>query len=220
MRFVLIPVCFLIAALFVCMVERRHYVMGLILKGLASLVFVLFGILSGASGRPAAFVLIGLALGAVADVLLDLHNAVGHREICFSSGVFVFFLGHIAYFIAVLPKADQWLPCIIITLFAAGLLILFVMKQLTAPPFLLVGGCIYVTMLVLVNVSAVLRFIAGPSLSSGMFMTGALFFLTSDTILILDGFGKKGSRLSGRIALIVFYYAAQVLIALSIYPMR
>ncbi|MBQ9153803.1 MAG: hypothetical protein IJ130_08305 [Solobacterium sp.] len=54
-----------------------------------------------------------------------------------------------------------------------------------------------------------------PSLFTGIFFAGALLFLISDIVLILNTFGPE-SRFSLRITNLTLYYIGQILIAVSL----
>ena len=68
--------CLILMAAFIVAEYREKWVAGVALKGAASLCFVILGIIGSrgaADARFAGFVVAGLAVGAVADVLLNLR---------------------------------------------------------------------------------------------------------------------------------------------------
>ena len=71
----LIPLCLCLAAVFLWQEAKKNYVPAVVLKGLASLCFVILGfLLAGGSGSPMAkLITTGLLLGCIADVLLNLR---------------------------------------------------------------------------------------------------------------------------------------------------
>ena len=74
---------------------------------------------------------------------------------------------------------------------------------------------VYVGAVVLLNCVAAANLIAAPSAFSALFAAGALFFLASDVVLILNTFGSETKR-SLRVTNIMLYYVGQLLIALSL----
>ena len=67
----------------------------------------------------------------------------------------------------------------------------------------------------LMNAVAVGNLVASPSAFTIIFALGAVLFLISDIVLIINTFGKK-FRESFRILNIVLYYAGQILIGVSL----
>ena len=67
----------------------------------------------------------------------------------------------------------------------------------------------------LLNCVAIGNLITAPSVFTGLFAAGAVFFLVSDIVLILNTFGSE-TRQSLRITNISLYYIGQLLIALSL----
>lgn len=99
----------ILETLFIMQSYRRRDVASIILKTTASLLFVLLGIhctrLRGQSVY-ALYVVIGLALGMLGDLLLALrYLSKKTHDLCFVSGTLAFFAGHVLYILAVLTAA-------------------------------------------------------------------------------------------------------------------
>lgn len=95
----------ILETLFIMQSYRRRDVASIILKTTASLLFVLLGIhctrLRGQSVY-ALYVVIGLALGMLGDLLLALrYLSKKTHDLCFVSGTLAFFAGHVLYILAV-----------------------------------------------------------------------------------------------------------------------
>ena len=73
----------------------------------------------------------------------------------------------------------------------------------------------YIGAVVILNCIAAGNLAAAPSAFTGLFAAGALFFLVSDVVLILNTFGPE-TRQSLRLLNISLYYIGQLLIALSL----
>ena len=96
--------CLSLAALFIMEENRGKYVAATILKGLASLCFVIVGVMAADGGHLAKLILIGLVLGCIADILLNLRWVFKEKgTIIFLIGILVFLSGHVVYLAAVLP---------------------------------------------------------------------------------------------------------------------
>ena len=67
----------------------------------------------------------------------------------------------------------------------------------------------------ILNCVAIGNLISDPSAFTGIFAAGAVLFLISDIVLILNTFGPE-TKTSLRITNIVLYYIGQLLIALSL----
>ena len=71
----------------------------------------------------------------------------------------------------------------------------------------------------LLNCVAIGNLIVSPSAFTAVFAAGAVLFLLSDIVLILNTFGKE-TRQSLRVMNISLYYVGQLLIALSLLYLR
>jgi uncharacterized membrane protein YhhN len=187
-----------------------------ILKGLASLCFVITGILCSNGSQLAKMIILGLAIGCVADVLLNLRFVFKEKgQAVFLVGILVFLTGHIIYLAAVLPLSANWLLCVVIGIVLTAALMVWIFKQITAKKAFKIFGVVYIGAIMLLNVVAIGNLITAPSVFTRLFAGGAVLFLISDVVLILNTFGEK-TRQSLRNTNIALYYAGQLLIALSL----
>ena len=215
----MIPVillCLVLAALFLYQEGKENYVPAVILKGLASLCFVVLGLICSPGTHTARLVVIGLVLGCIADVLLNLRMVFKEKgQLIFLVGILVFLSGHILYLAAVLPMSPNWILCFSVAAVLTTLLMIWLFKQITAKPAFKIFGVFYIGAIMLLNCVAVGNLIAAPSAFTGLFAAGAVFFLVSDVVLILNTFGPETKR-SLRVTNISLYYIGQLLIALSL----
>ena len=215
-KYILIPICLVVACLFLMQEKKENYVTAVCLKGLASLCFVLLGILSSPGTPVARLIVIGLILGLIADVLLNLRYVFKEKgQLVFLVGILVFLSGHILYLAAVLPISGKWLICLIAAVILTALLMWWILSKITAKMAFKVFGVVYLGAIMLLNTVAVGNLIAAPSAFTAIFALGALLFLVSDIVLILNTFGKE-TRQSLRVTNIGLYYLGQLLIALSL----
>ena len=217
---ILILLCFVFAFLFLKQEARQKYVPAVILKGLASLCFVLIGISCFQGSAVSKLVLAGLVLGAIADVLLNLRWVFSEQgQEIFLVGIVVFLGGHILYLSAIAPLVESSLLCVICGILLTALLMIWIFKRITAKKTFKIFGVIYIGAIVLLNCFAVGNLFSAVSLDakvfSWLFAAGAVFFLVSDVVLILNTFGTN-TRQSLRNLNIGLYYIGQILIALSL----
>ena len=216
MQYGLILVCIGLVLVFLYTEKNKQYISATILKGLASVCFVLLGLLCSPGTGTARMIVYGLITGAVADVLLNLRwvfPAKGQR--IFLVGIVVFLVGHILYLAAVLPLSDRPVIGLGVSLVLTVLLLKWIFRQITAKPAFKIFGVIYIGAITLLNSVAFDNLLVNPSAFNGIFAVGALLFLVSDVVLILNTFGSEFKQ-SLRITNISLYYMGQLLIALSL----
>ena len=214
--FLLIPLCLILAGFFLWQESREKYVPAVILKGLASLCFVLLGQIYSRGTELAKLAVIGLVLGCVADVLLNLRWVFPKKgQTIFLVGILVFLSGHVLYLAAILPLCQHKLLCLLLGVVLTALLMIWIFRRITAKKAFKIFGVVYIGAIVLLNCVAFLNLIAAPSAFTGLFAAGALFFLVSDIVLILNTFGSETKK-SLRVTNIGLYYIGQILIACSL----
>ena len=217
-----LPICLLclvLVAAFLYVEVRKQYVFAAALKGAASACFVVLGFLSAglaSEPMPARFIVIGLVLGAVADVLLALRYVFPkQKQPVFLAGILVFLLGHIMYLAPIVPRCPVLLASVLVGIGATALLMYWIFGRITAEQIFKLFGIVYMGIVTILNTVAIGTMLAQPTTFSAMFVLGALLFLVSDVVLVLNTFGPR-ERLEMRIANISLYYLAQLLIALTL----
>lgn len=216
MIYALIVLCGVLAGIFLNKESKEQYVPAVILKGLASLCFVTIGVICSPGTHTAKLIVAGLIIGCVADVLLNLRMVFEEKgQPIFLVGILVFLAGHIMYLAAVLPLNQNKLICIIIGIILTALLMVWIFKRVTAKPAFKIFGVVYIGAIMMLNCVAIGNLIAEQSAFNGVFAAGAVLFLISDIVLILNTFGDEFKQ-SLRNTNISLYYAGQILIALSL----
>ena len=212
----LIPLCLALAWLFLRQESREKYVPAVLLKGLASCCFVLLGLLASPGTPLARLIVLGLVLGCAADVLLNLRWVFEKKgKLIFLVGILVFLGGHILYLAAVLPLCGNKHVIFLAGAALTALLMSWIFKRITAEKAFKIFGVVYIGAIVLLNCVAVANLLAAPSAFTGLFAAGAVFFLASDVVLILNTFGSE-TKQSLRVTNVMLYYVGQLLIALSL----
>ena len=220
MTYLLIPLCLCLAAVFLLQESKKRYVPAVVLKGLASACFVILGFLLSGGSPAAKLITAGLLLGCIADVLLNLRMVFPKKgQLIFLVGIIVFLSGHILYLIAILKGAAPWWICVIIGVILTALLMKWIFARITAKKAFKIFGIVYIGAIMLLNCLAIGNLIVSPSAFTAVFAAGAVLFLLSDIVLILNTFGKE-TRQSLRVMNISLYYLGQLLIALSLLYLR
>ena len=208
--------CLIFAALFLHQESKEKYGQAVVLKGLASLCFVILGMICSSGSPLARLVMFGLILGCIADILLNLRWVFKEKgQLIFLVGILVFLSGHVLYLAAVLPLSANWILCFAVGVVLTAGLMIWIFKQITAKKVFKIFGVFYLGAIMLLNCVAVGNLISAPSAFTGLFAAGALFFLVSDIVLILNTFGSE-TKQSLRITNISLYYIGQLFIALSL----
>ena len=217
MKIILTAACIVLAGAFILQEKQEHYVPAVILKGAASLCFVLLGVLNAPKGNPMATkIVIGLLLGMIADVLLNLRFVVKNGKPVFLVGILVFLAGHIMYLLAVFPMVQSKWIVVIAAVVLTALLMKWIFSKITAEKAFKIFGIVYIGAIVLLNCAAIFNLITAPGAFTTVFAIGAILFLISDIVLILNTFGPK-SEFRLRVTNLSLYYAGQILIAFSLF---
>lgn len=216
---ILCALCIGIVAVFLASEKKEKYVLSVFLKGAASLCFVLIGLwASKAAGgdRVAHYVMIGLILGCIADVLLNLRFVFKKLGTpVFLVGILVFLSGHILYLCALIPRCPSLWVFLVIGAVLTFLTIKWIFTKITAKKAFKIFGVFYIGAIMIMNCVAVGALLANPGAHSIVYLIGALLFLVSDVVLILNTFGGS-TKFSLRIVNISLYYLGQLMIAMSL----
>lgn len=208
-----------VQASFIAVEHRKKYVGAVCLKGTASLIFIVIGVIAFGAARDTAFarlVLIGLILGGVGDVLLNLRfvfEKMGQK--IFLAGIAAFLAGHILYLAALIPQSEDLPLCAVIGVIAAAILT-YIFKTMKVKLAFKIFGVFYIGAVVLMTAVAIGNLIAAPSAARWLYAVGAVLFTASDIVLIFNTFGSE-TKFSMRIANLSLYYLGQLLIAGSLF---
>ncbi len=209
-------ICLFFAGVFLYAEYRKKHIAAVILKGLASLCFVTLGMLGAklsGNGPAVKNITAGLILGMIADVMLNLRFAFPQiGKMIFLAGILVFLAGHVMYIIALAPMCDRLPLCAAAAVVLTALLLKWIFTRITAAKAFRIFGVFYLGAIMLMTCISWGLLFTAPSVFTRIFAAGAVMFLASDIILILNTFGSKQKE-SFRIANIVLYYIGQLLIA-------
>lgn len=193
-----------------------------VLKGTASLMFVLLGIylMPSRITMYGDFILKGLIFGMFGDILLNLRYLVPKQKAAsvFGLGVLSFIVGHVFYVFALIDLGGNniLLWALLITIIISILVILLMKKHFPfEKKYIRVFSYIYIIVVVAMFSSAIaLMIVKGYSIKYTSFLVGAFLFLVSDIFTVYYSFIEE-TRLQKALNLYT-YYLAQILIALTL----
>ena len=193
-----------------------------VLKGTASLMFVLLGIylMPSRITMYGDFILKGLIFGMFGDILLNLRYLVPKQKAAsvFGLGVLSFIVGHVFYVFALIDLGGNniLLWALLITRIIPILVILLMKKHFPfEKKYIRVFSYIYIIVVVAMFSSAIaLMIVKGYSIKYTSFLVGAFLFLVSDIFTVYYSFIEE-TRLQKALNLYT-YYLAQILIALTL----
>ena len=209
----------IIQGVFIVVEHKEDYMKALILKTSASLVFVLIGFLASKSCSDAAtakYVLIGLCFGALGDFMLNLRfviPSIGSK--IFLVGILVFLTGHVMYLVALINLSAHVALSVILGVIASALLLLWIFSKIEAKMAFKIFGVFYIGAVTLMATFAIINAVNMKSAFALVYAIGALLFLVSDVVLILNTFTKT-TKFSLRITNLSLYYLGQLMIACSL----
>ena len=226
MFYILLVFAVILASVFTIRRGTKTDAVSLLLKTVASLLFILLGLFGVLLSPVKTFPLLavaGLVCGLIGDIFLDLKFVYPQDEDLHTfSGFGAFMLGHLFYISFMLftygpSLAGAGIAC------GAGILVGIVIFATPKLMKLNYGkyrsiSSIYAGLLVFVTVYALcLELMTGHSLAKLLFFLGLVLFLLSDLILSQIYFGNEKNTTINKILNHATYYAGQILIASSLW---
>ncbi len=210
----------IIQALFIKTEHEENYRKAVFLKGLASFMFVMVGVLAWikyADHSLVKTIVAGLLFGMAGDILLNLRFVFPENgKKIFLTGILAFLIGHILYLKAIIPlNSGVFVPALIGAVIAAVLLG-YIFKTMEVNIAYKIFGIFYLGAVIIMTCIAISNALEAPDVFRLMYAVGAVFFTLSDIVLIFNTFGKT-TKFSLRITNLSLYYIGQVLIALSLH---
>ena len=193
-----------------------------VLKGTASLMFVLLGIylMPSRITMYVDFILKGLIFGMFGDILLNLRYLVPKQKAAsvFGLGVLSFIVGHGFYISALVDLGGTGilLWTLLFTIVISAIVIILMKKHIPIEKkYVRVFCYIYIVVVVTMLSAAIsLMLVKGYSFKYTSFLVGALLFLISDIFTVYFSFIKETNL--QRTLNLYTYYLAQILIALTL----
>lgn len=188
---------------------------GILLKALASGVFVLVGLINLIYSiklkikHKFSFILFfGLIFAMMGDIIL---------EIQFIFGALLFAVGHIFFFVSYCTLMDIKVRdfCYGLAIFIPSMLVIIFVPIFSYPNLLMEIICVVYALIISLMVGkSISNYVQQKSLLNLIIVIGSVLFFLSDLMLLLNVFGDI--NVAGIICL-VLYYPAEFLLAYSIY---
>lgn len=182
---------------------------------LISLVFYFYGQSKGLDSKTRMMMSIALVFSLSGDILLMFDE---HSNIYFMLGLVSFLLAHIFYCVVFLRKRNSKIkPLELIAILSIyGLGFFYLLKDSLND--LLIPVIVYMIVILIMVITAYLRYKRVPEKSFILVFFGALLFIISDTILAMDKFYRP-IPFSG-VYIMLTYAIAQYFIVLGILKQR
>ncbi len=205
---------------FIKIEHEEKYVPAVVLKGSASLMFVLLGLgayVTFPGLVHVKYIFFGLIFGMLGDILLNLRFVfVKNGQKVFLIGIVAFLIGHILYLLALIPKAVNLSLCVIIGVILAAGLLAYIFKTMDVKKAFKIFGVIYLGAVIIMTVIAI-GIAFGGETAAIIYAIGAVLFTASDIVLIFNTFSGGETKFSLRITNLSLYYLGQILIACSLF---
>ena len=216
-------------ALFLCEKIRKYSVKETMIKSIASLLFItlaVYGYYNSGHHPFGIFVIVALVFGLLGDIWLDFKYVFPEQSKSFTyAGFIVFGLGHILYIsgMVVTFMGENWWWTLLIAA-GTGLLGLLGVMLVEKPMKLKYGNykwiCLLYSFFLFAMVGTTIVVTASHSfqvLPFNLLFAGGVLFAISDLILSGTYFGEGKDKPVDIITNAVTYYAAQYLIAFSLF---
>lgn len=205
---------------FIAVEHKEKYVAADILKGLASLAFVIIGIMLYVtkSTNPLGLkIMIGLIFGMLGDILLNLRFILKKNgQKAFLIGILMFLIGHVLYLMALVSQATNFLVDAVIGAVLAAALLTYIFKTMEVKIAFKIFGIFYLGAVIIMTVTALHIAITTGAVRDIVYAVGAVLFTASDIVLIFNTFSGV-TKFSLRITNLSLYYVGQLLIAASLF---
>ena len=209
-----------IVSLFMLAFYKNTQIKALVLKGVASLCFVILGAITCFSGELSPtklMIFIALIFGLVGDEVIHLCQIFpSHDSLAFIGGGLFFLVGHLLYIPALLMLGGaNWIAIIVSFVIMVAISLLYEKQRRFLKGEMKIPLALYLGIVTFMGAVAVGSFFGRLTLGTGLFAVGGVLFTLSDNILFAYKLGEKPKFLQNTL-LHVAYYSAQLLIAWSI----
>lgn len=202
----------------------KNFKISVMLKGLAGVFFVLFGLVkviaAGQLNWPIALITVALLFGLVGDELLALRHMYKEKyTLYFVVGALFFGGEHILLMASVmLESMPNLLAVIILFGIAVSLSLVYLKTRKTDAGSIHKSAIFYVCLLSLMCSVMISRAIFAPTLTNLLFALGGLGFTVSDNVLLVYNFGEKRDWWLNELVHIA-YYGAQIMFGWALLAM-
>ena len=202
----------------------KNFKISVMLKGLAGVFFVLFGLTKVISAEemswPMALIAIALLFGLAGDELLALRHMYNDKYTFYFVVGALFFGGEHVLLVAsvLLESVPNILVLIIMFGIALSLSLVYLKTRKTDAGSIQKSAIFYVCLLSLMCSVMISRAIFEPTLSNLLFALGGIGFIISDNVLLVYNFGEKRDWWLNEVVHIA-YYGAQLMFGWALLAM-
>ncbi len=211
--------CAVAAIYFMKVYYKKDFRLSVMLKGLAGVFFVLFGLVkviasANSLNWPIALVALALLFGLAGDELLALRHIYNEKyTFYFVIGALCFGAEHVLLMTSVLIDNIKLVnPLILVIMFGIVFVIslVYLKTRKTDAGSIQKSAIFYISLLSLMCSMMITRGITAPTLPNLLMALGGVFFIVSDNVLLVYNFGEKRDWWLNEIVHIA-YYGAQIL---------
>lgn len=209
--------CIFFDIIYIVCKEKNKNIIGLFAKVLAAFCFITIGYMAYTSNKTQFIYLIlfGLVLDGIGDLFLALRNIFA-KNLTFLIGSISFLCGHIMFLRAELLIENNYLiNCIIFAVITGAILFYLFNKVCHFNKIYTIVGIIYLIIIAMMVYMSLGIYLTHDSVKNLVFLIGAIFFMSSDIILVIYNFSKKEKWMHPVYSLL--YFIGQLLISYSLH---
>lgn len=215
MSVLLVCACIIFDILFICYDNKHHDRKSIVLKSLASLMFVLLAL--SLYKDKALLIVIALVFNMIGDIILIFRNKYPNiKDKLFMAGIVSFFIAHISILLYLIKLNITTVKfAFILSLIFYIILFSIFNRTLKVSGIIRVVGIIYTYVIMFTTSMAIINLAGLPTFSNLALLIGVVLFVISDIILIIFKFNKSDKNIMQIICRSI-YYLSQLILALYV----
>ena len=215
MSVLLVCACIIFDILFICYDNKHHDRKSIVLKSLASLMFVLLAL--SLYKDKALLIVIALVFNMIGDIILIFRNKYPNiKDKLFIAGIVSFFIAHISILLYLIKLNITTVKfAFILSLIFYIILFSIFNRTLKVSGIIRVVGIIYTYVIMFTTSMAIINLAGLPTFSNLALLIGVVLFVISDIILIIFKFNKSDKNIMQIICRSI-YYLSQLILALYV----
>lgn len=215
MSVLLVCACIIFDILFICYDNKHHDRKSIVLKSLASLMFVLLAL--SLYKDKVLLIVIALVFNMIGDIILIFRNKYPNiKDKLFIAGIVSFFIAHISILLYLIKLNITTVKfAFILSLIFYIILFSIFNRTLKVSGIIRVVGIIYTYVIMFTTSMAIINLAGLPTFSNLALLIGIVLFVISDIILIIFKFNKSDKNIMQIICRSI-YYLSQLILALYV----
>lgn len=206
---------FVLVSLFIYNDNKYHNPLSILLKTLASLMFVLLAIRLYKGNT--LLIIVALVFDMLGDFILILRNKYkNHKDLVFVIGTLSFFIAHILYSTYLIKLNPKCIPLGLVfnAILYLGVAMYFLKTLDVHGKMKMLGAC-YLLIIMFTSGLAISNYINVTSHANFVLMVASIIFICSDLILMIYKFNKNAKNYL-QISYRILYYISQMLLAVYV----